>query len=140
MAPGARRSLDPKHHQTPSQRTRSRVNGFRKFWQFGRVKTLSWIKDLGPAKTDKLGLTRFADEHHQSVQVRTWLHGLGLEEAPERAMAPSGGAQLLQVGAGWGVDSLTQSWPHDPLLHRRLECSAATCAIHSRTSKDNYQV
>eukprot|EP00913_Durusdinium_trenchii_P022243 g20899.t1 len=29
--------------------------------------------------------------------VRTWLHGLGLEEAPERAMAPSGGAQLLQA-------------------------------------------
>ncbi|CAK9076239.1 unnamed protein product [Durusdinium trenchii] len=30
-------------------------------------------------------------------EVRTWLHGLGLEEAPERAMAPSGGAQLLQA-------------------------------------------
>ena len=34
---------------------------------------------------------------HDPAEVRTWLHGLGLEEAPERAMAPSGGAQLLQV-------------------------------------------
>lgn len=33
----------------------------------------------------------------QPSEVRTWLHGLGLEEAPERAMAPSGGAQLLQA-------------------------------------------
>ena len=38
---------------------------------------------------------------HDPAEVRTWLHGLGLEEAPERAMAPSGGAQLLQAGVGY---------------------------------------